>query len=320
MSTFCAIAPCQFLLTLMPKLALTKLSIGILLAVPAVLYGLACLYIYLRQNTLIYRPPRSLDITPATYQTRYEEVWLSASTAQPHQPTKIHGWWLPSPESSALTAPSVQNPPTILYLHGNASTISANAENASRFHRMGYSVFLFDYRGFGLSDGDVPDEQMIYADAETAWRYLTETRGIAPDQIVIYGHSLGGAIALQLATRHPDAAGLIMESSFTSLLDVINRTSEYRFFPLNWLLNQRYESRDRIAYLQMPLFVIHGEADQRVPVDMGKTLYDLAPEPKQLWLVPDAEHNNTAALTGDLYRQRIRDFVERNTAKVPAIK
>ncbi len=205
----------------------------------------------------------------------------------------------------------------VLYLHGNGLNVGANVEHANRFHRLGLSVFLIDYRGYGKSQGEFPTESQVYEDAQLAWDYLVKQRGINPKQIYIYGHSLGGAIAIDLAVRHAEAAGLIVEGSFTSARAMVDfQSGVYWMFPIDLLLTQRFDSIAKVDRLQMPVLFIHGTADTIVPVEMSKKLFVVAPEPKQLYIVPDAGHNNLAEFAGGEYLQRISQFVKQtNTIK-----
>ncbi|MEG4529439.1 alpha/beta fold hydrolase [Microcoleus sp. D2_18a_D3] len=198
----------------------------------------------------------------------------------------------------------------VLYLHGNASNVGANVEHAYRFHRLGLSVFVMDYRGYGKSQGDFPSESQVYEDAQLAWDYLVKQRGINPNQIYLYGHSLGGAIAIDLAVRHPEAAGLIVEGSFTSTRAMVNfQKGLFWMFPIDFLLTQRFDSLSKVDRLQMPVLFIHGTADHVVPVEMTKKLFDAAPEPKQLYIVPDGGHTNVAQIGGAEYLQILSQFL-----------
>ncbi|MEG4505045.1 alpha/beta fold hydrolase [Microcoleus sp. F6_B4] len=198
----------------------------------------------------------------------------------------------------------------VLYLHGNASNVGANVEHAHRFHRLGLSVFAIDYRGYGKSQGDFPSESQVYEDAQLAWDYLVKQRGINPNQIYIYGHSLGGAIAIDLAVRHPEAAGVIVEGSFTSTRAMVNfQKGLFWMFPIDFLLTQRFDSLSKVDRLQMPVLFIHGTADSVVPAQMSKKLFDAAPEPKQLYIVPDGGHTNVAQIGGAEYLQILSQFL-----------
>ena len=200
----------------------------------------------------------------------------------------------------------------VLYLHGNGSNVGANVEHANRFHRLGLSVFLIDYRGYGNSQGDFPSEYRVYEDAQLAWDYLVKQRGIHPNQIYIYGHSLGGAIAIDLAVRHPEAAGLIVEGSFTSVLAMVDfQKPLFRVFPIDLLLAQRFDSLSKVDRLQMPVLFIHGTADNVVPAQMSKKLFDAAPDPKQLYMVPDGGHNNAAQIGGVEYLRVVSKFLDK---------
>ncbi len=164
-----------------------------LLGLAAAAYVALGLLLYFQQTRMIFFPARQIETTPAAFGTRFEEVWIPVG----QRGERLHGWWIPAGSS---------NQPVLLYLHGNAANIGANAEHANRFHSIGMAVLIIDYRGYGQSEGGFPTEQQVYEDAEASWQYLTQTRQIPPQQIFIYGHSLGGAIGIELASRHPDAA------------------------------------------------------------------------------------------------------------------
>ena len=298
---------------LLPSLLKTGLAIaGLILAA----YLVLCAYLLFRQNRLIFFPSPLLEVTPAELGIAYEEVWLPVnggfSTAVEVGGDRIHGWWMPA-QSRAASSNKV-----LLYLHGNGGNIGDNLVHAGRFHQLGFSVLLIDYRGYGLSQGSFPTEQSVYEDAETAWRYLTQVRGVAPEQIYLYGHSLGGAIAIELASRHPDAAGLIVQGSFTSMHAMASWLGQYRLIPVQLLLRHRFDSIDKVNSLQMPVLFIHGIDDTEVPASMSQQLYETAPDPKQLWLVPQANHNDVATVTGLEYLHRIQQFVALVQAHQPA--
>ena len=271
-------------------------------AFAATMYIVAGLFLYFQQTRFIFFPRASIDTTPAAFNLQYQEVWLPVKTAT-NKVEKIHGWWIPA------SSPSNR---VLLYLHGNGINIGANVAHASRFQRMGFSVLLPDYRGYGLSQGNFPTESQVYQDAQVAWEYLVKQRKIPPQQIFIYGHSLGGAVAIDLAVKHPDAAGLIVESSFTSVADMVNHQQIYRIFPVSLLLHQRFNSIDKVGALAVPVLFIHGTADWQVPAGMSQQLYASAPQPKQIFLVPEAGHNNTAEVAGNQYFQVVKQFVKKS--------
>mgnify|MGYP001788421615 CR=1 FL=1 len=301
----------------------------------AIGYSAVCLFLFAAQGKFIFFPARAIETTPKDFQLGYQDVVLPIPTKTGAAET-VHGWWIPAldtPPSPPLVrggargaVPSPQSkggatpvPPlnkgglggVVLYLHGNGLNVGANVEHANRFHRLGLSVFLIDYRGYGKSQGDFPSESRVYEDAQLAWDYLVKQRGIKPSQIYIYGHSLGGAIAIDLAVRHPEAAGLIVEGSFTSARAMVDfQAGVYRVFPIDLLLTQRFDSIAKVDRLQMPVLFIHGSADTVVPTQMSKKLFDAAPEPKQFYIVPDGGHNNSAQIGGAEYLLRVRQFLD----------
>ena len=316
-------------------LSKSLIAFGIVLAVA---YSAACVFLFVAQGKFIFFPARAIETTPDDFQLKYQDVWLPIPT-KTGAVESVHGWWIPAsetppsppfarggarkgervlatPQSHRRAVASVRAlnkgglGGVVLYLHGNGSNVGANVEHANRFHRLGLSVFVIDYRGYGKSQGDFPSESQVYEDAQLAWDYLVKQRGVNPDQIYIYGHSLGGAIAIDLAVRHPEAAGLIVEGSFTSTRAMVDfQKGLFWLFPIDWLLTQRFDSLSKVDRLQMPVLFIHGTADNVVPVEMSKKLFDAAPEPKQLYIVPDGGHNNVAQIGGAEYLQIVSQFL-----------
>jgi fermentation-respiration switch protein FrsA (DUF1100 family) len=259
-------------------------------------YAAICLALLRWQTRLIFFPTAKLTLTPQALGLSYEEVWLPIS---PQTEERLHGWWLPA-------ISEVRG--TVLYLHGNGSNVSENLEQAYRWVKLGFNVFLFDYRGYGRSGGPFPNEERVYEDAQVALHYLLERRAIAPPQLLLYGHSLGGAVAIELATRNPNVAGLVIEGTFTSLREIVDFTRMYSLFPVNLLLSQRFDSLSKVASLTMPILYIHGTEDRTVPYHMSQTLYSATHTPKQLYLVPEADHNNVAATAAGEYLTKISEF------------
>ncbi|PSO51053.1 MAG: phospholipase [Cyanobacteria bacterium SW_9_44_58] len=264
----------------------------------AVAYFLACLTLIFVQRRLIFIPCQTIEATPADYGLPYESVFIP----MPREET-IHGWWIPSPSPEA---------PVLLYLHGNGGNVGANLPRVQRYYAIGFSVFLMDYRGYGWSEGRFPSESRMYEDAETAWQYLVNQREIPPEQLYVFGHSLGGAIALELATRQPQIPGLAIEGSFTSIIDMARDRGSYSWLPINWLLTQRFNSLKKLRSLDMPILFIHGTDDPIVPAEMSQTLYQAASGRKELWFVENAGHNDVAAVAGKAYEKRIWHFLQGN--------
>lgn len=281
---------------------LLKISLG-LISLAITVYFSACLWLYLRQTQIIFLPSATIETTPADFGNRFDDVWIPVGSAG----EKLHGWWIPAsgPETAVM-----------LYLHGNGANIGANAEQANRFRQIGLSVLLIDYRGYGRSPGS-PNEQQVYEDAEAGWQYLTQVRQVQPQRLFLYGHSLGGAIAIHLALQQPDAAGLIVQASFTSMRQMVDYEMPRSIFPIDLLLTQKFDSISRVSELKMPLLYIHGLNDLRVPARMSQQLYDASPDPKQLYLVPDAGHNNVAQVAGIEYLKLIQEFVQQNLNRSP---
>ena len=269
-------------------------------ATAAVLLGFvaACVGVWAWQSHFIFYPRAEVVTTPESFGTAFEEVDIPVASATGKTAT-LDGWWIPA-------APGAK---ALLYLHGNGDNIGANAEHAVRLHSLGLSVLTFDYRGYGRSTGGFPAEAKVYADAETAWKYLVEQRGFRPDQVFIYGHSLGGAVAIELGTHHPGAAGLIVESSITSIVDMGRRVPMFRLLPLELLVRERFQSISKVGSLKMPALFLHGTNDQTVPYQMSQQLYAAAPERKQLVLIPGGHHADCAAVGGALYMDTVRAFV-----------
>jgi fermentation-respiration switch protein FrsA (DUF1100 family) len=266
------------------------LSLSAIIFLP---YLIICLFLILWQTRIIFSPQARFENIPQDYQFVHEEVILSLNKNE-----YLQGWWLPS---------TMGENGVILYLHGNASNVGGNLGKAKHFLDMGFSVLLMDYRGYGQSLGDFPHEKQVYQDAQMMYDYLIQSRQIKPDNLLIFGHSLGGAIAIELARKNP-AAGLIVEGSFTSILNIANRQKYYRFIPLKLLLHQRFASLEKLPQLLLPSLFIHGAADEMIPVAMAEQLYAAAPHPKQLLIVPDAHHTNVATTGGDRYKETIRNF------------
>ncbi|HEY9625294.1 MAG TPA: alpha/beta fold hydrolase [Crinalium sp.] len=283
-----------------PLLLLRNVSFGIV-GILAIAYLVICFIIYVRQTRMIFFPTPNIAATPEDLNIPYQDVWLPVREAA--SGVRLHSWWVPARGREVGV---------LLYLHGNGENVGANVAQTARFHNMGLSVLVIDYRGYGRSNGGFPSETKVYQDAETAWQYLVNERNIPAERILLYGHSLGGAIAIDLATRHPDAAGLIVQSSFTSMRDMAYRTTPYGFLPIDLILTQKFNSIAKVSSLKMPLLFIHGTADWDVPSDMSQTLYEAAPNPKEVWMVPGAGHNDVAETAGEQYAQVVEAFIQRS--------
>ncbi len=265
----------------------------------ALTYTAICVFLFLQQTRYIFFPSSIIETTPQAFNLSYEDVWISVPV-KPGKVEYIHGWWIKAKQSDANV---------LLYFHGNNMNIGANVAHANRFHQSGFSVLLIDYRGYGRSKGRFPNEKRVYQDAATAWNYLVNQRKIPPDKIFIYGHSLGGAIAIDLALQYPKAAGLIVEGSFTSIKHLVASRNLFSMFPVNLILTQRFESIKKVPNLKVPVLFIHGTDDLTVPAFMSQDLYAAAPNTKKLLLVSGAGHNNVAEIARCEYFQAVQSFV-----------
>ena len=274
----------------------------LLVSVSALLYLLACVYMWSTQRQHIFEPSPLLQTTPDRVGMRFNEVHIPSGNGV--ERGELYGWWIPAVQADA---------PALLLLHGNDKNISQShdLDNAGRMHSLGYNLLMIDYRGYGKSSGGAPSEAKVYEDAEAAWNYLLKQHASKPQHTFIYGHSLGGAIAIDLAVRHPEAAGLIVESTFSSMADMGKR--EYSYLPVDWLLNQRFDSLEKVGKLKIPVLFIHGMWDKKIPWQMSQQLFDAAPQPKTLKLIEGGEHSNNSSVAWVEYRDALNEFVQKNT-------
>jgi len=238
-------------------------------------------------NHFIYYPERHWIATPADLGLNAGDIFL-----MPEPGVQLHAWFFAHPEPLA----------TLLFCHGNAGNVSHRLENVAHLLRTGFQVLLFDYRGYGHSSGQ-PSEQGLYRDAATAWAHLVERADTVGAPRLIFGRSLGGAVAVDLATR-AEADGLIIESTFTSV-----RALTRLVFPLPLpALPVKYDSLSKIGRIEMSLLVIHGEQDELVPFAEGRALFEAALEPKSWYPIPAAGHNDTYLVGGKAYFRRLATF------------
>ncbi len=279
----------------MPSSRLWRRAAAAALAAALVL-STGCAVLDARQREWIFRPNKELTRTPADHGLAFEEVWLAVAGAGEAR-EKVHGWWIPGDPKA----------PALLYLHGSRWNIGNNLFRIARLRRMGYSVLAIDYRGFGRSDGDLPSEKQAYADAQAGWAELV--RRVPEARLrVIYGHSLGGAVGIELALRHPEAAALVAESTFTSIRDMVAQ-SAYGFLPVGVVLTQHFDSLGKVAGLRLPVMFVHGTGDRWVPSFMSEKLHAAAPEPKRLLLVNGASHSNVTGVAFEELQNALAGFL-----------
>jgi len=257
-------------------------------------YALLTLLMFLLQGCMVYHPSSELMTSPDKAKMDYEDVDLHTSDG-----LKLHAWFVHAKSPRG----------TVLMFHGNAGNISHRIDTIEVFHRLGYNAMIVDYRGYGRSEGS-PGEQGTYLDALAAWQHLTQTRKIPGDRIVLFGRSLGGAVATWLAAELDAAEGpaaLIVESTFTSIPD---RGAElYPFLPVRWLARIRYNTLERIATVPCRILIIHSRGDEIIPFHHGKKLYDAASEPKD-FLEISGGHNEGFIVSGAVYTDGLAKFLE----------
>lgn len=241
------------------------------------------------------------------YPTAWQEGEWAAVSGLPIQDVqfrsadgvKLHGWLVEAPGSPGI----------VLWCHGNAANVINRLDQLARWHAGGISILIFDYRGYGRSQGR-PSEPGLYRDAVAAYELVRE-RGWPPERIVLYGQSLGAAVAIELATQRP-VAGVILEAPFPSVRAVVKLY--YGALPLHWLLCARYDLVSRLARVQAPLLVAHGDSDRIISFRLGREVFDAARQPKEFYRVHGADHNDVYLVGGQAYLDRLVAFIRRVTA------
>lgn len=255
-------------------------------------YLLLVAVVYLTQASMLYlpnMPSRELLATPDAIGLDYEDITLEASDG-----VRVHSWFVPGDSKRVL-----------LYFHGNAGNISHRLYSIKEFHELGLSVLIIDYRGYGQSGGKAT-EQGLYRDATAAWQYLTGDRGIAPEDIIVFGRSLGGSVAAWLAAQERPAA-LIVDSAFTSVPDI--GQDAYPWLPVRWLSRFEHPTRDDVTRSTRPVLVVHSRDDEIIPFHHGESIYAAANEPKA-FLEIRGGHNDAHTTSAATYRDGIQAFLE----------
>jgi fermentation-respiration switch protein FrsA (DUF1100 family) len=238
-------------------------------------------------------PPREGEVVAGV-----EDCWLVTPDG-----VKIHGWFSEPRRKTNGALITVPADPVLLWFHGNGGNITDRYDMMRMLVQIPARVFIIDYRGYGKSEGS-PSEAGLYKDGQAAWDYLTVTRKVRSDRLVIFGESLGGAVAIELAAR-VEPAGLIVQSSFTSIADMASGLIPG--FP-TFLLRTKMNSSERILNVRCPKLFIHSQTDEVVPYRLGRRLFEAAPDPKQFYEVPGAGHNDTYITGGRAYLEAIRSF------------
>jgi len=255
-------------------------------------YVLILLLMYFMQSAMVYHPQKTLAANPVAIGLDYEDVKF-----QTEDGVSLHGWFVPYDSVDT----------TILYFHGNAGNISGRLETIQLLHQLGLNVLIFDYRGYGQSEG-TPSEQGTYNDALAAWKYLEENKGIPKDRIVVMGRSLGGSVAAWLAARKAPAA-TIVESTFTSAIAL--GAELYPWLPVRWISKFEYNTLENIQRIDSPLFMAHSRDDEVVPFHHGERLFKTAKEPKT-FVELRGSHGTAFLDTGAQYREAMREFLQKH--------
>ncbi len=262
------------------------------LALLAGLYCLLALCMYIFQDRLLYfpnQPGRGYANVPIDVGLKYEEVRISTSDS-----VELDGWFVPAEKARGV----------VLFFHGNAGNISHRLDSIQIFNALGLDVLIIDYRGYGQSTG-TPSEPGTYLDSDAAWRYLVEERSFSPHNIILFGRSLGGAVAVHLASEHKPAA-LIVESTFTSVPDLAAEL--YPWLPVRAMSRFQYNALQKIRSVTCPVLVVHSPQDEIIPIKHGSRIFSAAQEPKD-FLEISGSHNNGFLISGTSYTAGLDRFL-----------
>jgi hypothetical protein len=252
-----------------------------------------------QQRTWIFQPGDRTWWGGAAAAEGMEDVWIDfqpRTASDAPGPAKLHALWLPQARADA---------PVLLYLHGARWDVRGSAPRMRRMHELGFAVLGVDYRGFGRSSPALPSETLAGEDARAAWDWLAQNHPQA--RRFIFGHSLGGVIAVQLAADVTDEAGLIVEGTFPSIPDVV-ATFKWGWLPLGPLITQKLDAGSRIAHVGSPVLVVHGDRDSLIRPELGQRLFDRAAEPKRFMLVAGGSHHSTNSIGQPMYRQALAEL------------
>jgi hypothetical protein len=252
-------------------------------------YAAVVALMYFLQDSLLYFPQKELSQTPGDINLEYEEIIFKAKDG-----TEISGWFVGARDEKGV----------VLFCHGNAGNISHRLDSIKIFNNLNLSVMIFDYRGYGKSRGK-PTEQGTYLDAEAAWDYLIRTKQKTPESITLFGRSLGGAVAAEIAFRK-NPGRLIIESGFTSVTELAKK--HYPWLPIKLISKFKYSTIEKIGSIKCPKLIIHSPADEIVPFEHGRTIYQKGSQPKE-FLEIRGNHNEGFLISGKTYTEGLRKFL-----------
>ena len=255
-------------------------------------YIIFAVYLFIFQSRYVYYPKLVLPILaadPSHIGLPFENISFETSDG-----LKLSGWFIPKENSRGV----------LLFCHGNAGNIGHRLESIQLFNRLGLEIFIFDYRGYGESEGK-PTEKGTYQDAEAAWRYIVKVRQVDPDNVLVFGRSLGGGIASWIASKYTPGA-LILESTFTSLTDIA--AARYWFIPIKFLMRLKYDTAEHLRKANCPTLIVHSHDDEEIPFIHGQRLFKIASEPKKLLEIAGT-HNEGFITSGALYEDGLNNFI-----------
>ena len=266
----------------------------LLVAVPLALSG--CATLDEKQREWVFQPSKQSWWAGAAAADGMQDVWIEFVSKETGEPVKLNALWLPQARADA---------PLLLYLDGARWDVRSSAQRMRRMHELGFAVLGIDYRGFGQSTDTLPSEAMAYEDARQAYDWLGREHPGLPRYV--FGHSLGGAIAVALGAQVEDESGVIVEGSFSSVPDVVS-SFKWGWLPVGPLITQRFDAEARVGQLGSPLLVVHGSDDRLIAPSLGRKLYERAKDPKRFVLVEGGSHHNTNAVGQAQYREAVADL------------
>ena len=250
------------------------------------------LYLKYYEKKGIYFPIRKIHLTPKEIGLEFEDVYFSSPDG-----IKLNGWYIPAKEARA----------TVIFCHGNAGNICHRIDVIYLFYKLGLDVFIFDYRGYGRSQGN-PSEEGLYLDAQSAYKYLIDKRNLNEESIVVYGKSIGANVAVELCSKVRPAA-LISESAFTSAAEMGKKL--FPLLPIKWFITIKYDALSKIKKINAPKLIIHSEDDEIIPFQHGRRLFEIAPEPKEFYKMHGG-HNDAIFLVREDFVKRIDAFLQKH--------
>lgn len=261
-------------------------------------FVMVAVYVYFNQKNMVFYPTRDIVVTPRDIGIEFDDVYIPSDDN-----VTIHGWFVPAGRT---------NDKAILFCHGNAGNISHRLETIEFLNGLGVSVLIFDYRGYGLSTGE-PTEEGVYADARQCYDWLVNEKGFEQKDIIVFGRSLGGAVAIELASR-TGCHSVVVESSFTNAADMARKI--FPILPTGVLLKYRFDSLEKIATVGCPVMVIHSPEDDLIPYAMGEKLYERAAQPKRFVKIHGG-HNDRDYINDPDYRLAFESLLNGEVSSGP---